>query len=437
MVAGTRAAIYLHHMTVPSPTLLEPTELRVRRFLDDLAGVARDIAATAPVRDAQRRYPTTEYDLLRNVGFWRSSIPVEYGGLGLGYHTLMSAVLEVAAADGSLGQLPQNHFNTVERLRLVGTQAQRRRIFSKVAAGAVLGNASAEPRERPPGESATRVYRVGDGYRLTGRKVYATGALLADLVAVQALDDAGAQVLAIVDRHAPGVSIVDDWSGFGQRTTASGTAILADVPVAELDVLHPVADPRPQYRISAQSQLLHCAIDAGIAQGALRTAVGLARDVHGGRGSGAKDFADDVLGVARLGELWITVRSARALVLDSAARLDALDSHSPLEDVLDAFYGVAATKAVSTDAALTVTAALIDIGGASSTTTEIGLDRFWRDARTHTVHDAVRWKPYSIGHRLIGGDVADPWSIGHPYVSFDRLQQASQSPHHDAEGTTR
>ncbi|MDV3124996.1 acyl-CoA dehydrogenase family protein [Mycobacterium sp. 21AC1] len=409
-------------MSVPSPLLAGTDDDLARRFFDDLAPATVGIAASAAERDAQRRYPTAEYDALRQVGFWRLPVPAEYGGLGLDHDALVTAVIEVAAADGSLGQIPQNHFSTLERLRLQGSPAQQARIYAKVGAGAVLGNASAEPRERPPGEAETRVTLSANGYRLTGRKVYSTGALLADLIAVQARDDGGEQVFVLIDRHAPGVDVIDDWSGFGQRTTASGSAVLDDVPVETLDILRTGTDPRPRYRVSAHAQLLHCAIDTGIAEGALRAAVRLAGHVHGGRGSHATDFADDTLGVARLGELWIAVEGARALVQRSAQRLDALTAASPLEDVLAAFYGVAAAKSVSTDAALTVTSALIDIGGASSTHTALSLDRHWRDARTHTVHDSVRWKPYAIGRRLISGDVADAWSYAHPFTPYDRLE---------------
>jgi alkylation response protein AidB-like acyl-CoA dehydrogenase len=415
-------------MTVSSTALTEAPGDPARPFFDTLADVTAHIAATAGDRDRQRRYATAEYDALRDIGFWRLSIPTEHGGLGLGYEDLMEAVTEVAAADGSIGQLPQNHFNTVERIRIHGSREQRAELLRRVSDGAVLGNASAEPRERPPGEAATGLRRVGDGYRLTGRKVYSTGALLADLIAVQARDDAGEQVFALVERRAPGVDISDDWSGFGQRTTASGTTTLDEVPVSALHVLRLPTDPRPRYRVSAQSQLLHCAIDAGIAQGALRVAIQLSREVHGGRGSGATEFADDVLGVSQLGELWVAVQGARALIRQSARGLAALTAESDLNDVLDVFYGVMAAKAASTEAALTVTAALIDIGGASSTRTALGLDRYWRDARTHTVHDALRWKPYSIGRRLISGDVADAWSMGHPYSDVDELSRSSKLP---------
>jgi len=132
--------------------------------------------------------------------------------------------------------------------------------------------------------------------------------------------------------------------------------------------------------------------------------------------------------VARLGELWVSVQSARALVSQSARGLDTLTEDSDLADVLAVFYGVMAAKSASTEAALTVTSALIDIGGASSTRTALGLDRFWRDARTHTVHDALRWKPYAIGRNLINGDVADAWSMGHPYTGENELTRASASP---------
>lgn len=412
---------YLVPMTVPSSVLDDAPGEATRRIPAALTQAIADIAASARDRDRQRRYPTAEYDALRGTGFWRLPIPVEYGGLGLGYELLMDAVTEVAAADGSLGQLPQNHFSTVERIRLQGTPEQRAELLNRVSSGAVLGNASAEPRERPPGEAETRLLPDGAGFRLTGRKVYSTGALLADLIAVQARDESGEQVFALVERHAPGVEITDDWSGFGQRTTASGTTSLDHAPVTARHVIRAGTDPRIRYRVSAQSQLLHCAIDAGIALGALRTAVDLAREAHGGRGSGAHDFADDVLGVARLGELWVSVEGARALVRQCAQGLEGLTNQTELSEVLDTFYLVMAAKSVATEAALTVTAALIDIGGASSTRTALGLDRYWRDARTHTVHDALRWKPYSIGRRLINGDVAEAWSLGHPYTEFDQL----------------
>jgi hypothetical protein len=68
-------------------------------------------------------------------------------------------------------------------------------------------------------------------YFLNGEKFYSTGTSFADWLAIRALHPEGYTVLAIVDRHAEGVEVINDWNGFGQRTTASGTVKLHNVEV--------------------------------------------------------------------------------------------------------------------------------------------------------------------------------------------------------------
>jgi alkylation response protein AidB-like acyl-CoA dehydrogenase len=391
-------------------------------FLDDLAEVVEEVRAGAGDRDRDRTYAVQEVDRLREIGFWAATVPTEHGGLGLDQSTLIQAVLLLAAADGSLGQIPQNHFMTVERIKLTGTSEQRDHWLGALGAGAVFGNASAEPGERPPGESATSLDPERGGWRLNGRKVYSTGSLLADHVAVQVRGPSGEQRTALVARDADGVVIHDDWQSIGQRTTASGASEFHGVLVDDLAVFAHVVDPVATYRVSALGQLVHAAIDAGIADGAVAEAVELSRRVHGGRGSGAREFGDDALGVALLGDLRVTALASRRLVESAAARLSALHESSSLDEVVDVFYEVAAAKLTSTRASLAVAAGLFDVGGASSTHPRLGLDRYWRDARTHTLHDAARWKPHAIGRWLIAGDVADPWSIGHPLRHIDELR---------------
>lgn len=407
------------------------------KFLADLSALAEGIAATADARDRQRVYAHDHIDQLRQIGFWRLNVPVAYGGLGFDHEVLIQAVAIVAKADGSLGQIPQNHFNSVERLRVAGSPAQRDHYLSQIGAGHFFGNATAEPGERHPGEAAAALTKAADGWRLNGRKVYSTGALLADHISVQCLDENGRGCSAIVTQGAPGVTITDDWDGLGQRTTASGSSAFVDTPVSALGVIGHPRDPQLSYRISAQSQLLHAAIDVGLAEGALQRAVALSRHVHGGRGSGAKAFTDDVLGIAQLGELVLLAGSARRLTESAARRLAASGEHTALEDVLDIFYEVAQAKILTTRAVLEVSSALFDVGGASSARIGSGLDRYWRDARTHTLHDAVRWKPHSIGLWASQRIGADPWSIGHPYRAFDELLElhraarltSAQEPH--------
>jgi alkylation response protein AidB-like acyl-CoA dehydrogenase len=396
---------------------------RGAEFLDRLRLVIEEeIGKGAADRDRERRYGIEQMDRLGATGFWALTVPTEFGGLGLGTDVLVEVIMWLSAADASLGQVPQNHFNSVERLVLAGSSEQRWRWLPPLATGCFFGNATAEPGERPPGESATALSEVPGGWSLTGRKVYATGALFADTVSVQARSDDGAQVAVLVPQGTPGMTINDDWQSFGQRTTASGSAEFRDVRVDDLSVLPIPTDPRLAYRLSAHSQVLHAAIDTGIAEGALREATALARTVHGARGSGAARFTHDSLGLAHLGELAIATTVARRLTESAAAGLARLDDSSTLDDILAVFYEVIQAKVVSTRSALQVAGGLFDVGGASSTRPVLGLDRYWRDARTHTLHDAVRWKPHSLGTWLVNGDVADPWSLGSPLRHVSEIE---------------
>ncbi|MBD1586274.1 acyl-CoA dehydrogenase [Pseudomonas sp. C2L12B] len=391
-------------------------------FIGELKALCATIAKGAAERDQQRQYPLQAIAALRALGFWRLNVPVEYGGLGFDQQVLVQALALLAAADGSLGQIPQNHFNAVERLRLAGTPAQREHYLGRVGAGDFFGNATAEPGESHPGQAQTALRREGEQWRLDGHKVYATGALLANHISVQALDAAGQVVSVIVDRQHPGVEVIDDWDGLGQRTTASGSARFTAVPVQPLAIVRLPGDPQVAYRIAAQSQLLHAAIDVGLAEAALEQAIALARQVHGGRGSGAAAFADDALGVSLLGELALETRAARRLTEAAGRLLALLSPASDLREVLEAYYEVAQAKILSTRAVLSVTSKLYDIGGTRAARQGNGLDRYWRDARTHTLHDAVRWKPHALGRWLLQEAVADPWSVAHPYRPLAELQ---------------
>lgn len=373
------------------------------------------------MRDRDREYPIAEIERLRDIGFWALTTPAEFGGLGFDHEVLVQAVIAVSAADGSLGQIPQNHFSTVERLRLARPSAQRSQFLSAVGTGAFFGNAAAEPGERPPGAAETALTPSNGSWSLSGRKVYCTGSLFGDLITVIARGQDGTPATVVVSRDTPGVQVHDDWDSLGQRTTGSGTAEFDRVPVSAGDILAALPGTRAQYRHSALNHVIHAAIDVGLAEGALAEAVSLGRRVHAGRGSGAGEFRDDALGVAQLGDLHITVWTARRAVESAARKLARLTESSELTAVLDAFYEVGPAKVVAARAALTVSSVLFDIGGAASTKPALGLDRYWRDIRTHTLHDAVRWKPYALGRWLLDRQVADPWTLAHPLRELSTL----------------
>ena len=229
--------------------------------------LAAEFAEEASVRDRERRLPLPELERYSQSGLWGITVPREHGGAGVSRVTLAAVTAIISRADGSLGQIPQNHYYALEVLRVNGNADQQARFYARALAGDRFGNALAEVGTRTAAERRTRLTPDGqDGWRINGSKFYCTGALYAQWIPTATVDEGGIQRLAFVRRDSPGVEVIDDWSGFGQRVTGSGTVVFKDVAVPRQDVLL-LADPSaPANTIKPLAQLIHAAIDLGIGQ---------------------------------------------------------------------------------------------------------------------------------------------------------------------------
>jgi SfnB family sulfur acquisition oxidoreductase len=364
--------------------------------------VARDLASRFIVeagdRDRERRLPVAELDVFSQSGLWGITIPKAYGGADVSHATLAEVLAVIAAADPSIAQIPQNHFEILEVVRGAASEAQKQVIYGLVLEGYRLGNAFSEFHGKTVENFETRLTKDGTAFRLNGRKFYSTGALFAHLVPVVALDDDRRIAVALVDRDADGLTVIDDWSAFGQRTTASGTVILENVVVPADRVLpgYLVYDrPSP---IGAQSQLLHAAIDVGIARGAIAATIDFVRSQSRPWIDSGKDRAsDDPYTIAAIGDLKIKLHAAEALLARAGRQLDETVAAVNEQSIAAAKVAVAEAKVLSTDIAILAANKLFELAGTRATLAKHNLDRYWRDARTHTLHDPVRWKYHAIG----------------------------------------
>jgi len=274
-----------------------------------------------------------------------------------------------------------------------------------VLAGRRFGNAQSEAGTKHIQDIRTRLEPRPDGsYELTGVKHYSTGALFADWIPVLARGANEELYVAYVPRDAPGVSVVDDWDGMGQRTTASGTVRLegVDVPTDRV-VPHHLTFRGPQLH-GAVAQLLHAAIDAGIASGALAEAVAFVRTKsRPWFESGFETAAEDPLLIQRFGELAIQVRAAEALLSAAARAVDAARADLTDDTAAEASIAVATAKVSAAAAAVEAGSALFEVSGTRSALDSLNLHRHWRDARTHTLHDPPRWKVQHIGRYVLNG----------------------------------
>jgi SfnB family sulfur acquisition oxidoreductase len=365
---------------------------------------AEQIRGESAVRDQERRLPFEEIESFSQTGLWGITVPKEYGGAGVSNTTFTEVVAIVSEADASIGQIPQNHYANVEEIRLIGAEAQKKFFFDRILRGERLGNAAVERSGKNVIANQTRLVPDGDGFRLSGEKFYCTGALFAHWVPVRVTNADGKRVLAIVNRHSEGLTVIDDWSSFGQRTTASGTVVLKDVRVSQDQILPSYeAYQRPTTR-GPFSQIIHVAIDVGIARAAIADTIEFVKNrSRPWIDANVERASEDPLTIQELGRLQYQLHAAEALMERAAVKVDRAAAVLDEQTVTAAALAVAEAKIAATEVSIEATNKLFELAGTQSTLDKHGLDRHWRNARVHTLHDPVRWKYYALGNYYLNG----------------------------------
>jgi len=367
--------------------------------------IARQIAPGSSARDQGAVLPIQEIELYSQSGLWGITVPKEYGGAGVSAVTLAEVTAIISAADASIGQIPQNHWYMVEALRLAGNEEQKAFFFDRVLKGDRLGNAFTEIGTRTPVDFSTTITRRGDDHRVVeGRKFYSTGALYAHWIAVVANDEDKRATIAFIPRTQPGLELVNDWSSFGQRSTGSGTTLFHSVVVPEFHVIpHQDVFDRPT-PMGPVAQILQAAIDTGIARAALADTIAYTRQYA--RPWFETDYQhgyEDPYVIAAVGDLVLRVSATNALLERAGRFVDIATANPTDQTVAEASIAVAEVKALSTEVSLLVSSKLFELAGSRSTLKEFNFDRHWRNARTHTLHDTVRYKYVNIGNFFLNG----------------------------------
>ena len=388
---------------------------KVRRIASDSQAldIARELAAEfragASERDRQRRLPWDELTRWSESGLGGITVPRAYGGADVSYTTLSEVFVILCAADPALGQIPQNHFGVLGILREAGTAAQKQRFFGEVLAGARFGNGGPEKRSDPSKtllHGTTRLQSTPDGLRLSGRRFYSTGALFAHRIPSRAVDDLGRAVQVWPTHDAPGLRVIDDWSSFGQRTTASGSVVFDNVPVTEEEVVQVWQLAERPGLYGPNSQLIQAAIDQGIAEAAVAETIAFVRQyARPWVDSGLERATDDPYIIQDIGRLQTDLHAAHEVLLETGYLFDAIVAQDTItaEDSARASVAVAEAKVLTTQIALDASEKLFELAGSAATRASHNLDRHWRNARTHTLHDPARWKTHLVGNYCLNG----------------------------------
>jgi alkylation response protein AidB-like acyl-CoA dehydrogenase len=389
------------------------TETHVGPVTVGSAGLTQLIAAIgegALERERTGERPFAAIDLVREQRLGALRIPAEDGGGGASLRELFAVVIALASADVVVAHILRGHFAYVEtRLRL-GPQ-ERARATELALSGKIVGNAATEIGSTPAGAFTwqTQLTEDGNGFRLNGKKYFTTGTLYSDYTEVLAGNAAGATVGVVVPTDRDGVTILDDWDGFGQRATGTGTTIFDNVAVAAEEVLEfavPDANTEPPalYHTGALFQLYVTALEVGVMH-ALRV------DAVGHLHQRSRSFAwapnpsppDDPPLQREIGEIASAAFAAEATVLAAADALaaaydaDVAGSDPNLELAHEASLQAAKAKVVVDALAQKSASQIFDVGGASVVRNEHLLDRHWRNIRTLASHNPASYKAQAIG----------------------------------------
>ena len=379
--------------------------------------IFRRIAADALHRDANRVLPYEPIAWLKEAGFGALRIPVPRGGLGASLPDLFGLIIELAAADSNVPQALRAHFGAVEDILAAGTPERRARWLPRFVAGELVGSGFSESSGNTVGSFATTLVPDGDRLRLNGTKYYSTGTLFADWINFGAEKD-GEVVNGLVSATAPGVTRLDDWQGFGQSLTGSGTTVFEATPVDPEDIFPLSA--RSKYR-TAFYQLMHLATLSGIGRAATRE---LAEKVAARNRTYTHAAADssktDPQVLQVVGQVRSLAYAAGAITLQAALTVQDVyelsltgDTNAIEAEAVIAEITVSQAQPVVAKLILEATELLFDALGASATDRAAALDRHWRNARTLASHNPLIYKQRIVGDYAVNG-TAPPayWMVG-------------------------
>jgi alkylation response protein AidB-like acyl-CoA dehydrogenase len=376
------------------------------------ASMAQRLAQTAVERDRAGGHAGPERELIRASGLLALSIPRIHGGLGADWATVLQTVRIVARADSALAHLLGFHHLQLAGLQLYGSSGQQRRLLRASIDDAIFwGNAL------NPLDQRLVATPCAGGYLLNGVKGFASGSVGSDWLTISAwTPHADAALIAVVPTRQPGIDVQADWDAFGQRQTDSGNVRFNGVLLPDDLVLQAPGQPAtPRATLRSQvAQLIMTNLYLGLAEGAMDSARRYLReDARPWFASSpeVKDATDDPFVQHRFGQFRLLVRPAQLLADYAAAALDDAWRRGPAltgDERGEVALAVAEAKVLAHRAAIDVASQLFELTGARSTSARYGLDRYWRNARVHTLHDPVDYKLRDLGRHALDGRFPDP-----------------------------
>ncbi|MFT4083365.1 MAG: acyl-CoA dehydrogenase family protein [Nocardioides sp.] len=411
-------------MTVETPTTADslaawgPRPATSAEWIERARQVATELAVDAVARDRANQPPYAEVELLRDSGLVTLLGPIEHGGAGENWTTALRVVRAVSAGDGSIGQLLGYHYLWAWAARLVATPEQIAAVEEQATKERWFFGGAVNPRD-----SDLVITEEGDELVFTGEKSFSTGGRVADATVLEGvIEGTDKHVFAIVPTKQPGIRFKGDWDALGQRLTESGGVVVDRVRVpwaaaagyVEQDGEH-VFVPRVYNTLNVPLiQIIFANMYLGIAEGALATAATYTREKTRPwpYTPDLKQKATEEFHVLETyGDLRSKLWAVEALTDRAAVLIEAINAHADTvtpDERGEAEVVIAAAKQVAIDTGLEIGTRIYEVTGARATASSVGLDIFWRNIRTHSLHDPIAHKRAEVGRYVLLDELPEP-----------------------------
>lgn len=401
---------------MPAPSITPHAGAAAVAATEQTLASARDLAArlaaTAVARDQAGGHAAAERAWIRDSGLLTLSIPRRHGGQGAPWPLVLQVVRILARADSALAHVFAFHHLQLAGIELYGTAEQQRQLYTESAEQHHFWGNALNPLDK-----RTVAVDTADGYLLDGVKSFSSGSVGSDWLTISAWHaPSSSALIGVLPTHQAGITVQPDWDAFGQRQTDSGNVHFAQVRLPRHLVLQaPGATPSAQATLRSQvAQLIMTNLYLGIAQGAFEAARRYTSDsAHAWSASGVAKAGDDPFIQHRYGELWLLLRPAEVLADLAAEQLERAYRRGPDIDAAErgaVAVAVAEAKCLAHRAGIEVSSQMFELTGARSTSARYGFDRFWRNARVHTLHDPIDYKYRDLGRYALNGTLPEPTS---------------------------
>lgn len=376
----------------------------------NLSTLIESLRESAANRDREGGHATKEKQWLADAGLLTLAVPREYGGEESKWLTIYETVRAIATVDSALAHLLGFQYLQTVSVDVWGNNAQRERYLTGTVQHRWWWGNAVNPLDPRLVATATD----DGGFLIDGIKGFCSGTRGSQMMNVSAQDPrTGRPIFAVVPTTREGITVNEDWDPIGQRQTDSGSVSFTRVKVEAHEVLHrseKAPTPRATLR-TLVSQLVLTNLFVGIAEGALEEARRfVTQHARPWITSGVSNALDDPYLIQRFGEMRLKAVGAEALATRAALALDeawqkgeALTAPERAEVAL----AVSEAKIHAHRAALDVSESLFDACGARSAHAPLALDRFWRNARVHTLHDPLDYRVRDVGRYALLGTLPD------------------------------